>query len=389
MADDKGIEKHGFVMYKSWAPMILAISDEDAGILFKAVCSFQTGQQVNIENPLLHGIFEMMKASFVQDDNRYREKCEKNARNGSKGGKAKAANATERKRPLPNANDCQKSVANLADIDKDIDKDMDIDIDSDIDKESDSDTETEMPADSSVPASVSVFSLSDDGIKRFADMCRKEHIEANYDDMEFYIEEMCQKEWKDAAGNKIRNIGGHFRDWLKRNKDDAEYFIIEKELYDYLLTKQTKLFETICRKMYDAEICICTCDPDAQSSDIHVHSLKELIQMLEDKGMADEAKKLKNSCGSSTAEIPEKVMRYILSYDFSEDEQVQEAREFIEGNSSAEIWFGDYDPEEDTEIGITKDELLEIAENLKETLKKKRASYDPLAGRRKRYDDIY
>ena len=64
MANDKDYDKKSYVMYKSWTPMILAFSDEQAGILFKAIGKFQAGQQANIDDPLLSGVFEMFKASF-------------------------------------------------------------------------------------------------------------------------------------------------------------------------------------------------------------------------------------------------------------------------------------------------------------------------------------
>lgn len=118
------MKKNSYVMYKSWNPLIRTLPDAEAGQLLKAIATYQSGDQVEtFENPMLNAVFEMIKAAFVIDDEKYRDKCEQNAQNGSKGGKAKAANASERKETLANASDGKTNLANLAD--KDLDKDLD------------------------------------------------------------------------------------------------------------------------------------------------------------------------------------------------------------------------------------------------------------------------
>ena len=57
-------EKQGYVMYKSWNPIIKSIPDEKAGKLFKAVAAFQDGEAVELSDPLLYGIFQMMEKSI-------------------------------------------------------------------------------------------------------------------------------------------------------------------------------------------------------------------------------------------------------------------------------------------------------------------------------------
>ena len=238
MANDKSNDKKSYVMYKSWSYMILAISDNQAGKLFKAICNYQIGQQVQIDDDLLGGMFEMFKASFELDDSKYRDRCEKNAISGSKGGKAKAENASKRKQTLANANDSKQSVANLADkdMDTDIDTDTDTDmgIDTDIDndtekeKETDTETDTDKGVVSSASVSASASSLSECGIM---EICMREHIDCSAIDVMNYWVEMKHNGWKDGKGNPIKSIGAHFRNWLKRNKRAGEPHFTESEIW--------------------------------------------------------------------------------------------------------------------------------------------------------------
>lgn len=234
MANDKGNDKKSYVMYKSWSYMILAISDEQAGKLFKAICNYQIGQQVQIDDDLLGGMFEMFKASFELDDSKYRDRCEKNAISGSKGGKAKAENASKRKQTLANANDSKQSVANLADKDMDTDIDTDMGIDTDIDndtekeKETDTETDTDKGVVSSASVSASASSLSECGIM---EICMREHIDCSAIDVMNYWVEMKHNGWKDGKGNPIKSIGAHFRNWLKRNKRAGEPHFTESETW--------------------------------------------------------------------------------------------------------------------------------------------------------------
>ena len=83
----KKIDKQGFMVYRTWSPIIKSISDEAAGKLFKACMRHQDGEDVAIDDPVLNGVFQMMTRAFDIDAKKYAERCEKNAENGKKGGR--------------------------------------------------------------------------------------------------------------------------------------------------------------------------------------------------------------------------------------------------------------------------------------------------------------
>lgn len=83
----KKIDKQGFMMYRTWSPIIKSISDEAAGKLLKGCMAHHDGENVDISDPVLNGVFQMMIRAFDIDAKKYAERCEKNAENGKKGGR--------------------------------------------------------------------------------------------------------------------------------------------------------------------------------------------------------------------------------------------------------------------------------------------------------------
>lgn len=83
------MEKRTFLMYSEWQPLLEGMSDEQAGQLFKKIYTYQTGKEYEIQDALILGVFNMIKAKFDADRKLYDEKCEKNRANGAKGGRPK------------------------------------------------------------------------------------------------------------------------------------------------------------------------------------------------------------------------------------------------------------------------------------------------------------
>lgn len=83
----KKIDKQGFMMYRTWSPVVKSISDEAAGKLLKGCMAYHDGEDVVISDPVLNGVFQMMTRAFDIDAKKYAERCEKNAENGKKGGR--------------------------------------------------------------------------------------------------------------------------------------------------------------------------------------------------------------------------------------------------------------------------------------------------------------
>ena len=70
-------DKQGYVMYRSWNPVLLSMTDDQLGQVFRAVIQYQEGLPVT--NP--PQFFEIIRYSFIQDEQRYDRKCEDNRRN--------------------------------------------------------------------------------------------------------------------------------------------------------------------------------------------------------------------------------------------------------------------------------------------------------------------
>ena len=100
----KAKRKQGFIMYKSWTPIILSLSNKEAGQLIKAVCRYQEGETPEIDGKI-EGIFLMMKEAFKADNKKYNKTCEARKIAGRLGGLA-----TQQK-----ARDCAAFFAGYAD----------------------------------------------------------------------------------------------------------------------------------------------------------------------------------------------------------------------------------------------------------------------------------
>ena len=131
-------EKQGYVMYKSWNPIIRSIPDEKAGKLFKAVATFQDGEAVELSDPLLYGIFQMMEKTFKIDAEKYHEICERRREAGRKGGRPPAnkddLQGRDGNQKKPKETKRFINEAKKPDIDSDIDSDIEIEKGVEIDK---------------------------------------------------------------------------------------------------------------------------------------------------------------------------------------------------------------------------------------------------------------
>lgn len=130
------------MIYKDTEPLVSICTDEQAGKLFKALYAFACrGEELQADDPMLQGFFSVFRNAIVRADEKYAERCRKNAENGAKGGKAKAANASECQPMLANASERQQNLANLADRDRDRDRGSDRERESDRESERDGGTE--------------------------------------------------------------------------------------------------------------------------------------------------------------------------------------------------------------------------------------------------------
>ena len=122
------------IIYKSHWELIEQLSVEQVGNLMKGIAKFCKEEEVTFTDPLLTGIWLMMKRDFVIQSENYEKKKEANRKNGKLGGRPKT-NLTEDNPQNPmgylvtqqthtnpqNLKEKEKDI----DIEKDIDKDID------------------------------------------------------------------------------------------------------------------------------------------------------------------------------------------------------------------------------------------------------------------------
>ena len=70
-------DKQGYVLYKSWNPVLLTMTDDQLGQIFRAVIQYQEGLPVTNAPQF----FEIIRYSFIQDEQRYNRKCDDNRLN--------------------------------------------------------------------------------------------------------------------------------------------------------------------------------------------------------------------------------------------------------------------------------------------------------------------
>ena len=89
-------DKKSFIVYETWGEVAKRLPAEDAGILFQAMCKYQSGEAVEIDNPYIKAIFEgQIKPKMDEDAAKYEETCKRNGGNGAKGGRPKKPKETQ------------------------------------------------------------------------------------------------------------------------------------------------------------------------------------------------------------------------------------------------------------------------------------------------------
>lgn len=113
------MSKNSFILHNDSLDVLDELTDEQAGMLFKAMRAYHLGEYLELDS-LTKIVFSPFKNQFIRDDLKYQKTCERRAVAGSMGGKQKAANASK----------CKKKLANLADNDNVSKSDNDNDSDS-------------------------------------------------------------------------------------------------------------------------------------------------------------------------------------------------------------------------------------------------------------------
>lgn len=109
-------DKKSFVVYKSWKSLFNELPPEQAGVLIQAVFSYQDGEEVDISDPVLAAVFNLIRNQMDADNEKYMQTVNRRKEAGAKGGVAKAGKS---KQKVANAKFAKQNVANVAVNDND------------------------------------------------------------------------------------------------------------------------------------------------------------------------------------------------------------------------------------------------------------------------------
>ena len=112
-------ERKSFIMYKSWAPLIEAMDDQEAGMLFKAIFDYQLTGEEPPRGCSFFPMFNLFKATFEKDLASYMETCETNKRIAAERERKK----TKHNEPLRSVTNRNEPLRSATDNDNDIDND--------------------------------------------------------------------------------------------------------------------------------------------------------------------------------------------------------------------------------------------------------------------------
>jgi len=85
---EKKMSKKSFLLHHDSLDVLDALSDEQAGKLFKAIRNYQMGHDIELDS-LLNIVFIPFKNQFIRDGVKYDGIVERNTINGAKGGRPK------------------------------------------------------------------------------------------------------------------------------------------------------------------------------------------------------------------------------------------------------------------------------------------------------------
>ena len=81
--------KSSFLIYLDYKEQFNLLSNEELGQLLRAIMLYEETGKITELNGMLKMAFSFIKTQLDKDRQKYKEKCEKNKRNGSKGGRPK------------------------------------------------------------------------------------------------------------------------------------------------------------------------------------------------------------------------------------------------------------------------------------------------------------
>lgn len=128
-------EKKSFLIYRDWNNFFKLLTDEELGVMFRAIFNYALNDiEPNFDNVGMVWVFSILKGHLDRDKDKYKVICERNKRNGIKGGrpnsgceakitetqKTQSVNHKPKKADNDNVNDNEKDNDNVNDNENDI-----------------------------------------------------------------------------------------------------------------------------------------------------------------------------------------------------------------------------------------------------------------------------
>lgn len=119
MGTDNFIEEYGhlvtqkdsFVIYDDSFVFLEDMTDIQIAQYYKAIARFKkTGKREDLDDPVVSMAYKFVTKKMVKDAIKYAERCERNRKNGAKGGDTKAANAREEASSSENKQTLEKEI---------------------------------------------------------------------------------------------------------------------------------------------------------------------------------------------------------------------------------------------------------------------------------------
>ena len=95
--------KDSFIFYTEYREAIEDMTDEEAGMLLKALISYAEGEEIKIKDKAVRMVFLTIKPRLDRDRAKWQETVEKRREAGQKGGEAKASKSKQKKQVLAKA----------------------------------------------------------------------------------------------------------------------------------------------------------------------------------------------------------------------------------------------------------------------------------------------
>lgn len=106
--------KDSFIFYTEYREAIEDMTDEEAGMLLKALISYAEGEEIKIKDKAVRMVFLTIKPRLDRDRAKWQETVEKRREAGQKGGEANASKRKQTQAKEASASKSKQNVANQA-----------------------------------------------------------------------------------------------------------------------------------------------------------------------------------------------------------------------------------------------------------------------------------